>query len=180
MTGAQKPTVTCSPTPGTRMVCCSGLPTVVGLRTQVLVLTRKKNQRIKIGDVLLTVVRIKDHSQHAQPGFHDRATSVRLGIEAPDDVEIVRTEVLDRSWSPLRSRPTPIRRPVAPRITTYTRSKTLRAFIRGGFGEMRPDIARGFGLEGDRDSDRKIWCAYGAHCCESVIFSAFLMSVNVF
>ena len=48
----------------------------------MLVLTRKTNERILIGDdIVLTVVRIDDYS-------------VRLGIDAPNDVEILREELL--------------------------------------------------------------------------------------
>jgi carbon storage regulator len=48
----------------------------------MLVLTRKTNERILIGDdIVLTVVRIDDYS-------------VRLGIDAPKDVEILREELL--------------------------------------------------------------------------------------
>ncbi|CAN5407307.1 hypothetical protein BH11PLA2_BH11PLA2_34360 [soil metagenome] len=47
----------------------------------MLVLSRKIGEKIRIGtDVLVTVVRIGP-------------TTVRLGIEAPEDVEIVRTEL---------------------------------------------------------------------------------------
>jgi len=48
----------------------------------MLVLSRKLNQRIKIGDsVVLTVVKIQGNV-------------VRLGIEAPPDVHVVRDELL--------------------------------------------------------------------------------------
>jgi len=50
----------------------------------MLVLTRKQGERIKIGqDVVVTVCRIA-------------AGKVRIGIEAPDRVHIVRCELLDR------------------------------------------------------------------------------------
>jgi carbon storage regulator len=49
----------------------------------MLVLSRKVSEQLLIGDsIVVTVVRI---------GPHD----VRIGIEAPDDVEIVRTELIE-------------------------------------------------------------------------------------
>lgn len=54
-----------------------------GLRP-VLVLTRKVNERIVIGDdVVVTVLEV-------------RGDQVRLGIEAPRDVKVFREEVLQR------------------------------------------------------------------------------------
>jgi carbon storage regulator len=50
----------------------------------MLVLSRKLNQRIVIGDsIVLTVVKIQGNI-------------VRLGIEAPPEVEVVRDELLQR------------------------------------------------------------------------------------
>ena len=51
----------------------------------MLVLTRKKNEQIDVGDgtVVITVVDI-------------RGTNVRLGIEAAPDIPIVRTELRDK------------------------------------------------------------------------------------
>ena len=50
----------------------------------MLVLSRKQNERIHIGDnVVITVVRVQ-------------GDKVRLGIEAPKDVVILREEVKDR------------------------------------------------------------------------------------
>lgn len=47
----------------------------------MLVLSRKKGERIHIGeDIVLTVLQLKNHQ-------------VRLGIEAPKDVDIFREEV---------------------------------------------------------------------------------------
>lgn len=47
----------------------------------MLVLTRKQSERIKIGpDVYITVVRVQGER-------------VRIGIEAPSDLRIVRTEL---------------------------------------------------------------------------------------
>jgi carbon storage regulator len=55
----------------------------------MLVLSRKLSQRIMIGpDVSITIVKI------------DRNT-VRIGIEAPEDLEILRDELLDRPREPL-------------------------------------------------------------------------------
>lgn len=54
----------------------------------MLVLTRKLQERIHIGDnVTITVVRIKGNT-------------VRVGIEAPDDVRVVRGEVMERESPP--------------------------------------------------------------------------------
>ena len=50
----------------------------------MLVLTRKQQERVHIGDnIFLTIVRIKGNT-------------VRVGIEAPSDVRIVRGEVAER------------------------------------------------------------------------------------
>lgn len=48
----------------------------------MLVLTRKVNQQIVIGDVVVTITWIG-------------ATKVRVGIEAPSDVAIIRRELQD-------------------------------------------------------------------------------------
>lgn len=47
----------------------------------MLVLTRKKNQRIQIGEATVTIVRIG-------------RDNVRIGVEAPADVPVVRSELL--------------------------------------------------------------------------------------
>ena len=52
----------------------------------MLVLSRKKNERVIIGDIAITIVKI------------DR-NCVRLGIEAPDDVKVFREELLSASAS---------------------------------------------------------------------------------
>lgn len=50
----------------------------------MLVLTRKPEQKIKIGkDIVLTVLKVQ-------------GDQVSLGIEAPRDYEIIRTELLDK------------------------------------------------------------------------------------
>lgn len=50
----------------------------------MLVLSRKETQQIQIGDnIVVTIVQIKGQG-------------VKIGIEAPDDVRIVRTEIADR------------------------------------------------------------------------------------
>jgi carbon storage regulator len=50
----------------------------------MLVLTRKEGERIKIGpDVIITIVRIK-------------GGGVRVGIEAPPEVKVVRGELEER------------------------------------------------------------------------------------
>jgi carbon storage regulator len=61
----------------------------------MLVLSRKLNERIKIGDsIVLTVVKIQ-------------GSNVRLGIEAPPEVDVLRDELTPRSRSSRReSRPT--------------------------------------------------------------------------
>ena len=49
----------------------------------MLVLTRRKNQKITIGEnIVITIVRVANGT-------------VRVGIEAPDAVAIVRNELLD-------------------------------------------------------------------------------------
>lgn len=48
----------------------------------MLVLKRFVNQRIRVGDVIITVVDV-------------RGKAVRLGIEAPSDVQIDRVEPVD-------------------------------------------------------------------------------------
>jgi carbon storage regulator len=54
----------------------------------MLVLSRKLNERILIGDsIVLTVVKIQ-------------GGSVRLGIEAPADVDVVRNELLKGGRAP--------------------------------------------------------------------------------
>lgn len=56
----------------------------------MLVLTRKVGERIQIGDkIVVTVVRIQNEK-------------VRIGIEAPDDVVILREEVTQRSRQGMR------------------------------------------------------------------------------
>jgi carbon storage regulator len=67
----------------------SPLPVVKVLIMEVgdlmLVLTRKLNEKIRIGDnIVLTVVEVKGNR-------------VRLGIEAPTDIAIVRAELLPES-----------------------------------------------------------------------------------
>lgn len=56
----------------------------------MLVLTRKVGERIQIGDkIVVTVVRIQNEK-------------VRIGIEAPDDVVILREEVTQRTRQGMR------------------------------------------------------------------------------
>ena len=51
----------------------------------MLVLTRKPNQQIRIGDsITISVVKVKGNT-------------IRLGIEAPKDVRVMRSEVCDTS-----------------------------------------------------------------------------------
>ena len=50
----------------------------------MLVLSRKKNESIKIGDnIVITVVEV-------------RGDKVRLGIEAPREISVIRSELNDR------------------------------------------------------------------------------------
>ncbi len=59
----------------------------------MLVLTRKIGESIQIGhSVVVTVSKVI--------GDHAAAFAVRLAIEAPRDVDIVRTELLQRSEDP--------------------------------------------------------------------------------
>ena len=54
----------------------------------MLVLTRKQNQSIRIGDhITISVVRIKGNT-------------IQIGIDAPRDVSVVRSELLTRDASP--------------------------------------------------------------------------------
>lgn len=58
----------------------------------MLVLTRKESERIRIGDeIIVTVVRIA-------------GGGVRLGVEAPPDVRVLRSEIEDRDKRPEGSR----------------------------------------------------------------------------
>jgi len=61
----------------------------------VLVLSRKVNERIQIGDqIVVTVVRIADGA-------------VRLGIDAPAEMAIVRREIKPSADKPPSDRPAP-------------------------------------------------------------------------
>lgn len=53
----------------------------------MLVLSRKVCQSLHIGDVIIHVVRISP-------------SRVKLGIEAPDEVQVLRSEVLERPARP--------------------------------------------------------------------------------
>lgn len=53
----------------------------------MLVLSRKASESLHIGDVIVRVIRISP-------------SRVKLGIEAPDDVQVLRTEVLERPARP--------------------------------------------------------------------------------
>ena len=54
----------------------------------MLILTRKSSQRIRIGsDITVTVLRIT-------------GSKVQLGIEAPLEVPVLRTEIMDRERRP--------------------------------------------------------------------------------
>ena len=67
----------------------------------MLVLTRKALEKIQIGrDVTVTVVEI-------------RGRYVRLGIEAPKSVQIVRSELLTPAPVPV-DQPTPLSHPISP------------------------------------------------------------------
>ncbi len=51
----------------------------------MLVLTRKPNQQIRIGDsITISIVKVKGNT-------------IRLGIEAPKDVRVMRSEVCDKN-----------------------------------------------------------------------------------
>jgi carbon storage regulator CsrA len=52
----------------------------------MLILTRRVHEGVQIGDALVRILQIKGQ--------------VTLGIEAPDDVNIVRTELLQRQTAP--------------------------------------------------------------------------------
>jgi len=49
-----------------------------------LVLSRKQGESITVGDVTITIAKLK-------------GASVRIKIDAPKDVKIMRTEVIDRA-----------------------------------------------------------------------------------
>lgn len=61
----------------------------------MLVLSRKKNEKIKIGDTIEVVI------------VEIRGDKVRLGVQAPDDVPVHREEVYDaiRRGTPVRQGP---------------------------------------------------------------------------
>ena len=52
----------------------------------MLKLTRKRGESIQINEVLVTVTRLS-------------ASRVILGIDAPDDVKILRSELVDREYT---------------------------------------------------------------------------------
>jgi carbon storage regulator len=55
----------------------------------MLVLARRENERIFVGDeIVITVVRLANDK-------------VRIGIEAPDHIKVLRTELMDREGSDL-------------------------------------------------------------------------------
>ena len=57
----------------------------------MLVLSRKKNEKIMLGDSIeITIVRVSD-------------SQVRLGIQAPADVTVLRTELAEKDPPPPRS-----------------------------------------------------------------------------
>ncbi|MFI4874511.1 MAG: carbon storage regulator [Blastopirellula sp. JB062] len=93
-----------------------------------LVLTRKRNQSIQIGDaIVVTVLQLKGHN-------------VRLDITAPDGTRILRTEIIaaepiDRSTvdtAPQLKRPTPAATP-----TESKPKKRRRRGMRGGRGRSQ-------------------------------------------
>ena len=53
----------------------------------MLVLTRKENESLQIGDIKITIVRIGPHS-------------VRVGIDAPREMNVVRSELQPLSPKP--------------------------------------------------------------------------------
>lgn len=55
----------------------------------MLVLTRKIDERIYIGDDIVVMVTC------IKPGMHGSPGSVRIGIDAPDHVNVVRAELVD-------------------------------------------------------------------------------------
>jgi carbon storage regulator len=82
----------------------------------MLVLARRENERIVVGDdIVITVVRLANDK-------------VRIGIEAPDHIKVLRTELMDREGVDLeegsRRRPEetsdviPIGRSMGPRRKT--------------------------------------------------------------
>jgi carbon storage regulator len=57
----------------------------------MLVLARRENERIVVGDeIVITVVRLANDK-------------VRIGIEAPDHVKVLRTELMDRETGDLEA-----------------------------------------------------------------------------
>ena len=59
----------------------------------MLVLSRRENERIRLGDsIVITVVRVA-------------GDKVRLGIEAPSDVRILRDELLPHETAPIEKVP---------------------------------------------------------------------------
>jgi carbon storage regulator len=73
--------------------CATAVVTAPGGRVTMLVLSRKINERILIGDhIQITVVGL-------------RGNQVRLGIEAPDDVAIFREELVRPQDRPTSASP---------------------------------------------------------------------------
>jgi len=76
----------------------------------MLVLTRKQNEKIRIGSsIVITVVRMK-------------GKAVRLGIEAPSDVNILRGELVFETTAEDHSQAPPLRNKTKPSIPVSHRN----------------------------------------------------------
>ena len=116
-----------------------GIATTCAKESAMLVLTRKNGQKIRIGEhITVTILRVK-------------GKSVRVGIDAPDDVRIVRSELPPRPFDDdATSEPSDVE---VPRERSRAVDEGARAEAWGGrFTE--PDTARRSLGEGTRHPSR--------------------------
>lgn len=69
------------------LLCSRGSARVSAKECFVLVVTRKKSERFKVGEAIVTVVKCDNGK-------------VRIGIDAPRDMNIVREELVDGGFGP--------------------------------------------------------------------------------
>jgi carbon storage regulator CsrA len=79
----------------------------------MLVLSRKENEKICIGDnIVITVLRV-------------RGNVIRLGIDAPQEVRVLRAELPSLPQDQAKVLPTPLDRPTAPLGRFFPKSVEL-------------------------------------------------------